>query len=58
VELIEEIIKDTVDSLCSDLYRKLEETHEYLTSDEVVWESIVANELHLIEEDEYEDEAD
>ena len=53
---IEEIIKDIVDSQCSDLYRKLEKEYDYMTSDEVVWEAIVANDLHEIEEEEDEDE--
>jgi hypothetical protein len=56
VELIEEIIKDTVDSLCGDLYRKLERDYNELTSDEAVWETIVANDL--VEEDEDENEVD
>lgn len=30
---------------CSNLYRRLEEEHTYLTSDEAVWETITANEL-------------
>jgi hypothetical protein len=33
-----------------DLYRRLEQDYNYLTSDEVVWESIVANELNIEEE--------
>lgn len=30
-----------------DLYKSLEKEYEYLTSDEAVWETIEANELHL-----------
>jgi hypothetical protein len=32
-----------------ELYRKLEEGYEALTSDEAVWDTIVANELHVLE---------
>jgi hypothetical protein len=39
----EEIIKDYM----HELYSRLRKEYEYLTSEEVVWESIVANELHL-----------
>jgi hypothetical protein len=38
-----------------DLYRKLEEEYDHLTSDEAVWETIEANELYDWED--YEDEA-
>lgn len=41
----EEIMRDHM----RDLYRKLEKEHDYLTSDEQVWETIVANDLHLQE---------
>ena len=34
-----------------DLYRKLEEEYDYLTSDEAVWDTIEANELDADEED-------
>ena len=34
------------------MYRKLEEEYDYLTSDEQVWESIVANDLNSITNDE------
>ncbi len=44
-------LEDDVNNICrgymQDLYRKLRDEHEYLTSDEVVWETIEANELHL-----------
>jgi len=36
---------------CRDLYRRLEEEYNYLTSDEAVWEAIVANELDQPEEE-------
>jgi hypothetical protein len=39
----EEIIKGYM----QELYSRLQKEYEYLTSEEVVWESIVANELHL-----------
>lgn len=37
--------QDIVRDYCRDLYNRLEETYDYLTSDEAVWEAIVANEL-------------
>jgi hypothetical protein len=44
-------LEDDVNNICrgymQDLYRKLRDEHEYLTSDEAVWETIEANELHL-----------
>lgn len=39
----EEIIKGYM----HDLYKRLRKEYEYLTSEEVVWETIVSNELHL-----------
>lgn len=44
-----------------DLYRRLEKEHDYLTSDDVVWEAIEANELdkqEMIEDEEDEDAVD
>ena len=38
-------------SYMQDLYRKLEEEYDYLTSDEAVWEAIEANELDEDEEE-------
>lgn len=34
------------------LYASLEKAYEYLTSDEAVWEAILANDLHIQEEEE------
>ena len=34
-----------------ELYKRLEEEYEYLTSDDAVWEAIVANDLHIFEEE-------
>jgi len=45
-------VTDIVRGYCHDLYSRLEETYDYLTSDEAVWEAILANELD--EEDEEE----
>lgn len=47
---VTEIIRD----YCRDLYRRLEEEYNYLTSDEAVWDAIVANDLDVIEEEEEE----
>lgn len=49
---VREIIRD----YCRDLYRRLEDEYDHLTSDEVVWETIEANDWHLDEEDEETDE--
>jgi hypothetical protein len=43
---MEVAIKQTM----KDLYRQLVSHHNYLTTEEVIWESIVANDLHLEEE--------
>jgi hypothetical protein len=44
-------LEDDVNNICrgymQDLYRNLRAEYEHLTSDEVVWETIEANELHL-----------
>lgn len=40
---VEEYLTDKM----QELYRLLEKEYKYLTSDEAVWEAIVANELHL-----------
>lgn len=46
-------LEEEVGSICrgymQDLYSKLRDEYEYLTSDEVVWETIVANDLHELE---------
>jgi hypothetical protein len=39
--------EDIVKGYMQELYSRLQKEYEYLTSEEVVWESIVANELHL-----------
>lgn len=49
----EEDLDDDVINICRgymrELYRELETEYEYLTSDQVVWETIEANELHEVE---------
>lgn len=45
---IDQLVKDVESArleLCRELYRSLEAEYEHLTSDEAVWDSIVANEL-------------
>ena len=42
-----ETIKDVFRDHMRSLYRKLEAEYDYLTSDEAVWEAIVANELDV-----------
>lgn len=44
-------VTDIIRDYCRDLYRRLEEEYNYLTSDEAVWEAIVANELDQPEEE-------
>lgn len=48
----EDAIQGIVHGYCNDLYTQLSEEHEYLTSDEAVWETVVANELHIEDSDE------
>jgi hypothetical protein len=47
-ELEEDVLK-ICRGYMRDLYRKLEEGYEALTSDEAVWDTIVANDLHVLE---------
>ena len=47
---LEEEVTDICRGYMQDLYSKLREEYEYLTSREVIWETIVANELHVLEE--------
>jgi hypothetical protein len=46
VELIETTLKDLFRALADWLYESLEESYDYLTSDEVVKESLEANEIY------------
>jgi hypothetical protein len=46
-ELFSQTFRDHMDTL----YKRLEEEHDYLTSDEVVWETIEANDLHNVTEE-------
>lgn len=46
---LEEDVSEICKGYMRDLYYKLREEYEYLTSDEVVWETIVANDLHVLE---------
>lgn len=48
----EETIASIIRGECDDLYRDLMDEHEHLTSDESVWETIVANELDKESEEE------
>jgi hypothetical protein len=52
LENLETDLEEDVESLCRMMYRKLEKEYDYLTSDEQVWESIVANDLNSITNDE------
>ncbi len=51
----EDAVKDTLRSAMQDLYRRLEEEHDYQTSDEQVRDALEANEIYA--EDEEEDDA-
>lgn len=46
---LETEVTDICRGYMQDLYSKLRDEYEYLTSDEVVWDTIVANELHVLE---------
>lgn len=45
-DALENDMQDAFRSHMQDLYKRLEDEYDYLTSDEAVWESIEANELH------------
>jgi len=46
---LEEDILNICRGYMKDLYRQLQEGYEALTSDEAVWDTIVANDLHVVE---------
>jgi len=46
---LEEDVSDLCRGYMQDLYSKLRDEYEYLTSEEAVWETIVANDLHELE---------
>lgn len=50
VEIIEAELGDLAGDLCGTLYKALQDEYYALTSDEAVWDAIVANDLHLEEE--------
>jgi len=58
VEEFEKEATDILRDLCRDLYSRLEQEHDYLTSDEAVAESIKANDLEVEEEDSDSEETD
>lgn len=45
IESVEPMLIDLADELCDLLYKTLEDEYNALTTDEAVWETIVANEL-------------
>jgi hypothetical protein len=51
----EEAVTEQWRTYMRDLYRRLEEEHDHRTSDEAVWDGIVANELDVPDEDDGED---
>jgi hypothetical protein len=51
IDQLEKDIESTRLELCRELYDALETEYEHLTSDEVVWDTIEANDLHNQEED-------
>lgn len=50
IEAVEPLLSDLAFELCHLLYKGLEDEYDALTSDEAVWEAIVANELDKEEE--------
>lgn len=46
---LDEVVTDICRGYMQNLYSKLRDEYEYLTSKEVVWETIVANDLHVVE---------
>lgn len=51
IEQLEPELQDLADDLCGLLYDSLRDEYEALTTDEAVWEAIVANDLHEETED-------
>lgn len=51
LDSVEALVLDSIDDLCYLLYNTLRDEYEALTSDEAVWETIVANELDKENED-------
>ena len=47
-DAVERGVQDLMRDLARWYYRALEREYDYLTSDEVVWETIVANELNVM----------
>jgi hypothetical protein len=52
IDQLEKDIESTRYALCRELYRSLESEYEHLTSDDAVWDTIEANDLHQEEDDE------
>jgi hypothetical protein len=50
IDELESHVTEIIRDYCVDLYRRLEKEYDYLTSDEAVWDAIVANDLDVIEE--------
>lgn len=50
LERLEPVLTDLAEELCDLLYKTLEDEYNALTTDEAVWETIVANELDKEEE--------
>lgn len=48
---LQEEVTGIIRDYCRQLYKSLEDEYDYLTSDEAVWEAIVANELDQPEEE-------
>lgn len=57
-EAMSDTIREALRDHMNDLYKKLEEEHNYLTSDEAVLESLMANDRLESEIDEHEEEGD
>ena len=49
---IADAVTDIIRGYCRDLYQRLETEYEYLTSDDAVWDAIVANDLDKVDEEE------
>ena len=46
---LEKEVEDICKGYMRDLYAKLRDEYESLTSKEAIWDTIVANELHVLE---------
>lgn len=52
IDKLDNHVTELIRDYCCDLYLRLEKEHDYLTSDEAVWDAIVAHDLDKVLEEE------